>query len=199
MVYRVEATHNEYDHILADHRETKDARGDIRFIVGPHIAEDWTAPHLIYAKGTKKIRPNLMAYDQGAAFAADDEAIEKLALRDADWCRLVSVRADALDHRYKPLGIIEFTLLAVIRLVDAVDRSRTTFKPYGDEILKDHAPDETFFHREKLPTAGMVHHKSGASTSILTYDDDAHPDESFKRLFEASGLTGVKFIPVGQV
>jgi hypothetical protein len=37
MVYRVEATHNEYDHILADHRETKDARGDRRAIGGPQI------------------------------------------------------------------------------------------------------------------------------------------------------------------
>lgn len=134
MVYRVQAAHNEFDSILADHRATR-IPGDGRYLVGPTINGEWTPPTLIYCKGKKRMRPNLMDYDQGLAFAADDEAVDRLALREADWCRLIRVNVEALNRRYKPTGPIEFTLVAITRIVDAVDRSRTTFKPYGDEVF----------------------------------------------------------------
>jgi len=154
---------------------------------------------LIYMKGSKKIRPNLMDYDQGAALVSDDLTVHKLALLDADWYRLLRVAAEVLDSRFKPIGQLDITLFAVTRLVDAVDRSRTTFKPYGDEIFLDGSPEMTFFLRDRLPSEGLFHHKCGASTSILTYDDVSTPNTSFKRAFEASGLTGLKFSPLGHV
>lgn len=199
MVYLVEASQNQYDSILADYRDAKDLDHRSRFIVGPLMDNDWTPPTLIYCKGSKNIRPNLMNYDQGMAFAIDNEAIVRLALRGADWCRLIPVKAEALDRRLKPLGSIEFTLLAITRMVDAVDRSRTTFKPYGDEIFAEGEPDQTFFHREKLPIDGLFHHKCGASSLILTYDDETRRELSFRRTFEASGLSGLRFIPLGNV
>lgn len=197
MVYRVVATLNEYDHLVPDYRERK--ANDERFIVGPNMPLEWASPTLIYMKGSKKIRPNLMDYDQGAAFVPDDMAVDRLALLNAEWCRLVRVAAEVLDSRFKPIGQMELTLLAVTRLVDAVDRSRTTFKPYGDEIFLDGSPEETFFLRDRLPAEGLFHHKSGASTLILTYDDNSSPEASFRGTFEASGLTGLKFIPLGYV
>ncbi len=197
MVYRVQAAHSDFDSILANHQKTDIPGGDGQFLVGPRILDDWTPPTLIYCRGKRRIRPNLMDYDQGRAFAIDDETIDKLALREADWCRLVHVEVDALDLRFNPFGPIQFTLLAITRLVDAVDRSRTTFKPFGDELLQDNLPDETFFQKESLPTTGLFHHKSGASTWLLTYDDESLPEQSFKRAFESAQLTGLKFIPIG--
>lgn len=197
MVYEVRATHNDFDGILPDHRESRRAGLSTRFCVGPEIDLDWAPPTLIYSKGKKKIRPNIMSYDQDSAFTADSEAIERLALHEADWCRLVHVTAEALDLRLKPFGTIEFTLWAITRLVDAVDRSRTTFKPYGDEVFVTGSPNETVFHREKLPIEGLFHHKTGASSKILTYFDEANSELSFKQLYEASGLSGLTFIPLG--
>ncbi|MBS1715639.1 MAG: hypothetical protein JST30_15020 [Armatimonadetes bacterium] len=197
MVYEVRATHNDFDSVLPDHRESKSA-GQERFCVGPEIDSDWVPPTLIYSKGKKKIRPNIMSYDQDSAFTADSEAIQRLALDEADWCRLIRVTADALDLRLKPFGPIEFTLWAVTRLVDAIDRSRTTFKPYGDEVLSG-SPDETWFHRERLPYEGLFHHKTGASTRILTYDDQANSNLSFKQRYEGSGVSGLTFVPLGNV
>jgi hypothetical protein len=199
MVYQVEAAQNHHDSILADHREAKDPDRISRFNVGPLIAQDWTPPTLIYRKGSKKVRPNFMDYDQGMAYAIDAEAIEKLALQEAEWCRLIPVRAEALDLRFKPLGSVEFTLLAVTRIVDAVDRVRTRFKPYGEEVFAVGDPDLTYFYWDRLPVDGLFHHKDGASTRILTYDDETRNEASFKRIFEASGLTGLRFIPLGNV
>lgn len=196
MVYSISATHNEYDHIIADHREDD---SDGRFNVGPDMAKDWAPPTLIYCRGTKKIRPNIMQYDQIYAFTADIEAIEKLSLNEADWCRLVPIRAEMLNLRLKPFGLVEFTLFAVTRIVDAVDRSRTTFKPYGDEIFDTDMPGVNFFHRDRLPSEGMFHHKCGAGTRILTFDDAECPEQSFKRLYESTGLTGLVFKPFGEV
>lgn len=194
IVYRVLATNNNNDCILPDIDKMPDGLRDPRLNVGPAIMDDWTPPPLFLMRGRKKIDADFLAYDHDKTFVVNDEVAK--SLEGQDWCRMIPFTVEVMDRNRKPAGELSKVLLAITKLVDAVDRSRTRFKPYGDEIINYDEPDTTFFHHEKLSPSGLFHHKSGASTRILCAEDPARQEQSFKTLFDQTGWTGLEFIPL---
>lgn len=196
VVYRVLATNNDNDHLLPDIDKMPDGLRDRRLKVGPEIMDDWTPPPLFLMRGRKKIDADFWAYDHDLTFVVNEKVAA--VLEGELWCRMIPFTTEVMDRKRKPAGELSKHLLVITGMVDAVDRTRTRFNPYGDEIIDYDQPDSTFFHHDKLPVAGLFLHKSGAATIILCAEDPARPEESFKALFNQMGWTGLEFIPLYQ-
>lgn len=186
-VYRVTGVSNDNQHLVPTIDKLPLGMKDPRLQVGPDIAGDWSPPPLIHMLGKKKIDADFWDYDQGLAFAVSAPVADALA--GEDWCRLIPFTAEAYDAKLKPSGDISGILLAVTRLVDAVDRERTRFKPYGNEILDFDTPGATVFLANRLPQDGLFHHRSGASTVIFA-------TAPFRDLVERESWSGLQFRPV---
>ncbi|MBV6459577.1 MAG: hypothetical protein HONBIEJF_02726 [Fimbriimonadaceae bacterium] len=193
-VYRITATNSDNQHLMPAIDKMPLGLKDPRLVVGPNMPEDWTPPPLVHMLGKKKIDADFWDYDQGVAFTVSRRVAEALA--GEEWCRLVPFVAEAYDAKLKPSGEISGLLLAVTRLVDAVDRDRTRFKPYGNEVLDFDTPGATAFLPERLPHEGMFLHRSGASTVVLAAEAPGDGSGSFRAFAERASWSGLRFLPV---
>lgn len=184
-IYRVVAANSDHQSLVPAYDRV--ARDDPRLAVRPTIPDGWTPPPLVNLPGKKKVDADFWDYGQGLAFAISDRVAEKLA--QEPWCKLVPFVAESLDSRLKPKGEVRRTLLAVVRVADALDREGTKFKPYGVDALDFDQAGAVVFHEDRLPLDGLFLQASGSSFEILATD-------SFARRYEAEGWTGLRFVPV---
>jgi len=183
-VYRVSAASNDYDSLVELDEQSRLSG----LQPGSPLPPGWQPGRLAWYRGRRKVAADFWSYDHGAAYAVSPRVSN--ALDNASWCQLVPISTIPQNPRGEPMTPLEMTLLHLVQVVDAVDRTATGFLPLGSDLLDWDTPGAVVFKPEFVPLEGLFLQPDGDWREVLCGEGRG---ESFRMVAERSGWTGLTF------